>query len=129
MDIEKKIVKAQRELDQLVKRFEECQQQAEQLKQQMRADKEAGLKLKQEIDFLTIRRLEGVPNGVVIRFKGRTGERVENLNNLTGTVVSIARTKAVVDFGNAGKWRWSVLELLPAERKQEQGYEMPYGFK
>lgn len=120
----KPTIQAQR--DELTREATGLRRKWDRLRQQARVDErrlnaiEAALR---RLDFIE---LVGKPNAVKLRHRERPGSRYARLNDLTGTVLSVRRKLAVVDFGDSGKlspsssgrWAIPVGELLPAELPQ-----------
>ena len=74
--------------------------------------------IEQELHRLSIIELVGKPGAVKPRYRERKGTRCEHLNDLTGTVVEVRRTRALVDFGEGGRWEMPVQWVLPADGTQ-----------
>jgi hypothetical protein len=67
---------------------------------------------------------ELVGKQVRIRTRYPVGDRCHKLNDVAGVLVELKRTRAVVDFGEHGRWRWPIDELLPADQAEWQGFFM-----
>jgi hypothetical protein len=67
------------------------------------------------LDFLE---LVGKPGAVKIRYRFPNGDRCAHLNDKPGTVLAVRRTRATVDFGDAGRWNWCLGDLLPLDKPQ-----------
>lgn len=109
---------------------------AELLELKSRADRrrqEANRDHKREVAIhdalLRLRCLEllNVAGGVVLRCREPEGSRWSKLNDATGTLVAVRRTRATVDFGELGKVAVALDELLPAAERQNQGYFVSFG--
>lgn len=75
-------------------------------------------KIRDELHHLSILELVGKPNGVKPRYRYSTDERQAVLNDATGTVLEVRRTRALVDFGAAGKWNMYIVDLATIDAEQ-----------
>jgi hypothetical protein len=89
--------------------------------QQNRADDERRRAIEAELHAISIRKLVAVPGGVISRSRYPAGHKASILNGLTGTALDVRRTKATVDFGEAGRWTIPIAHLLPASKQHLQG--------
>jgi len=90
------------------------------------ADRKAIWAIRDKLHRLTIVAAVGVPDGVRLRIRGSYVER--RLDDATGVVVRVMRTRAVVDWGPAlGIWRMPMDDLLTVESNLPQGFRMGPG--
>lgn len=83
--------------------------------------------IKAELCRLEFVELIGKPGAVRVRYRFRLGDRCAVLNDRTGTVLAVRRTRATVDFGDAGRWNWLLGDLLPTEGNKPQGEVLNLG--
>lgn len=68
---------------------------------------------------LTIVEAVGVPDGVRLRCRGLYTD--SRLDDATGVVVAVKRTRAIVDWGVIGRWRMPIEDLLRVDGGEAQG--------
>jgi hypothetical protein len=61
----------------------------------------------------------GVPDGVRLRCRGSYTD--SRLDDATGVVVGVKRTRAIVDWGVIGRWRMPIEDLLRVDGGEAQG--------
>jgi hypothetical protein len=61
----------------------------------------------------------GVPGGVRLRCRGLYTD--SRLDDATGVVVAVKRTRAIVDWGVIGRWRMPIEDLLRVDGGEAQG--------
>lgn len=89
-------------------------------------DREAIWAIRDKLHRLTIVAAVGVPGGVRLRVRGAYVER--RLDDATGVVVRVMRTRALVDWGPAlGRWRMPMDDLLTVDSDLPQGFRMGGG--
>ena len=76
--------------------------------------------LTRESHRLTILALVGIPDGVCVRYRNACLD--QRLDDATGTVLHVRRTRATVDFGELGKWQFAIESLLPTAERANQGW-------
>lgn len=90
------------------------------------ADRKAIWAIRDKLHRLTIVAAVGVPGGVRLRVRGSYVER--RLDDATGVVVRVMRTRALVDWGPAlGRWRMPMDDLLTVDSGLPQGFRMGGG--
>lgn len=90
------------------------------------ADRKAIWAIRDRLHRLTIAAAVGVPGGVRLRVRGSYVDR--RLDDATGVVVRVMRTRAVVDWGPAlGRWRMPMDDLLSVDSGLPQGFRMGMG--
>jgi hypothetical protein len=89
-------------------------------------DRKAIWAIRDRLHRLTIAAAVGVPDGVRLRIRGSYVDR--RLDDATGVVVRVMRTRAVVDWGPAlGRWRMPMDDLLSVGSGLPQGFRMGMG--
>ena len=91
------------------------------------ADSQRQAAICDELTRLDSLELLGVVGGVVMRTREPTGSKWAKLNDVAGTLTKVSRTRGVVDFGELGTANIRLDNLLPASRKEEQGFFMSLG--
>ena len=71
--------------------------------------------------------LLNVAGGVVVRHREPAGTRWAVLNDATGTMKEVRRTRGLVDFGTHGDVLISLDGLLPAKQKSLQSQTLLFG--
>lgn len=105
-DLEKQIAANQRKAKRLRKSLEDCAAEGFSLDRRLRRER--------------LRLLIGEP--VIL---GHRRPDHPELNDTTGTLLEVRRTRCTVDFGTYGKWTMPIEEVAPPET--EQGMFVPFG--
>lgn len=119
-DIQQERARLDAEMSRLKERFQRRRQEAER-------DHKREMAIHDALVRLRCRALLNVAGGVVLRCREPEGSRWSKLNDATGTLVAVRRTRATVDFGELGKVAVALDELLPAAERQHQGYFVALG--
>ena len=94
-------------------------------------DAERDTKRRQQINEALLRldclALLNVAGGVVVRHREPAGTRWAVLNDATGTMKEVRRTRGLVDFGTHGDVLISLDGLLPAKQKSLQSQTLLFG--
>ena len=67
---------------------------------------------------LQLSKLIGVADGVKVNTRYHADHPNAKFNHAAGTLVKVNRTRALVDFGELGRWTWPVYRLTAAEGRQ-----------
>jgi len=86
-------------------------------------DRKAIWAIQAKLHRLTIVAVLGMPGGVRLRSRGSYVNR--RLDDATGVVVRVMRTRAVVDWDSSlGRWRMPIEDLIPIDSAVPQGFHI-----
>lgn len=80
-------------------------------------DSDRLIEIADEIHLLEVSMLVGVPDAVRPKWRC-VGDRLEQLNDATGTIIKAGRKWATVEFKPGGRWRFRFKDLVPAGTQQ-----------
>ena len=107
-------------LDKLKAELDRLHKRAQKRRAEQEADQKRERVIKTAIDRNKVAELLNVPDGVTVRYRQSSG-RAAGLNDATGTVLEVRRTRCTVLFGDT-KWSFPMENLLPATEKALQGF-------
>ena len=102
----------QKERDRLLDRIRRSRKRIED-------DRRAADTAERKLRRLAVLESVGVPDGVRVRYRGLFRDR--RFDEALGVVVECKRTRCLVDFGELGRWRMPIDEVLPVASGEPQG--------
>lgn len=87
-------------------------------KKQAEADRARLFEISQQLEKLKLNELVGVQGGVKLGTRYEADHPNAKFNSARGTLVKVNRTLALVDFGELGRWKWPIEDLVAAESRQ-----------
>ena len=87
-------------------------------KQQAEADRQRFYEIERKLEKLQLSKLVGIDAGVKINVRYEAGHPEATFNQARGTLVKVNRTRALVDFGELGRWTWPIHRLVAADGRQ-----------
>ncbi len=90
----------------------------EKLRETLKADQQRVMAIERALERLRLGDLVGVTGAVKPATRYEADHRYAKFNQARGTLIKVNRTRALVDFGDLGRWAWPIDELVATDGKQ-----------